>query len=89
MASSTPARSLPAGVGSYTDPRPFGLGRISSTPARSSSRRRLASSARDSPGAPAAISLKVRQPSSRLRRMIGVQRSARISEPRAIGQNWP
>jgi hypothetical protein len=59
------------------------------TPACSSSRRRLVSSARDSPGAPAAISLKVRQPSSTLRRMIGVQRSARISDPRAIGQNWP
>ena len=87
--SSTPARSRPAGVGSYTDPRPFGLARISSTPARSSSRSRRASRARDSPGAPAAISLKVRQPSSRFRRMIGVQRSARISEPRAFGQNWP
>ena len=49
------------------------LGRISSTQARSSSRSRRASRARDRPGAPAAISLNVRQPSSRLRRMIGVQ----------------
>jgi hypothetical protein len=41
------------------------------------------------PGAPPASSPKVRQPSSRLRTMIGVQRVAKISAPRAIGQYWP
>jgi hypothetical protein len=41
------------------------------------------------PGAPEASSLKVVQPYRRLRRMTGVHRSARISDARAMGQNWP
>jgi hypothetical protein len=41
------------------------------------------------PGAPCRISLNVRQPFSRFRMMIGVQRSASSSELLAIGQNWP
>jgi hypothetical protein len=86
-ASSTGSRSLPTGVGSYSDPCPSGLGRIWITPARSSSCSRRVSSARESPGAPAAISLKVWQPNRMVRTMIGVHRSARTSEPRAIGQN--
>jgi hypothetical protein len=57
-------------------------------PARSNSRSLLVSSARDSPGAPVAISLKVWQPSSTFRTMIGVQRSARTSEALAMGQYW-
>ncbi len=86
---STPQRSRPAGVGSYSDPRPPGLGRISMRPARWISCNRRVSNARDRPGAPGAISLKVRQPRRRLRKMMGVQRSATISDPRAIGQYWP
>jgi hypothetical protein len=38
------------------------------------------------PGASAAISVNVVAPLSRLRRMIGVHRSPRISEALAIGQ---
>jgi hypothetical protein len=42
------------------------------------------------PGAPFWISLKVEQPSRRLRTMIGVQRVAKISAARVMGQKyWP
>jgi hypothetical protein len=44
---------------------------------------------RESPGAPSRISPKVSQPRCRLRMINGVQRSAKISAPRAIGQYWP
>lgn len=81
--------SRPAPVGSYIDPRPSGLGRISMTPARCSSRNRFESSPRDRPGAPSAISLKVLQPMRMLRRMMMDQRSANTSAARAMGQNCP
>src|SRR5262245_285105 len=58
-------------------------------PARSRSRRRWLRSVREIPGAPARISLNVSQPSSRLRTITGVQRLAKISAPRTIGQYWP
>jgi hypothetical protein len=51
---------------------------------------RLESKPRDRPGAPSAISLKVRQPRmTMLRRMMMDQRSASSSDARAIGQYWP
>jgi hypothetical protein len=50
---------------------------------------RSTSTERGIPGAPARISVNVREPSRRLRTMIGVQRVAKISAPRAIGQYWP
>lgn len=82
--------SRPAWVGSYVEPGPAGLGRISTTPARSKSRNRFDSRPRDNPGAPSAISLKVLQPMrTMLRRMMKVQRSANSSDARAIGQYWP
>jgi hypothetical protein len=59
------------------------------TPARSSSRSRLESRPRGIPGAPERISPNVEHPRSRLRTMTGVQRSARISDALATGQNWP
>jgi hypothetical protein len=75
--------SRPASVGSYIEPGPSGLGRMSSTPARSRSRNRFESRPRDRPGAQSAISLKVRQPRmTMLRRMMIDQRSARSSEAR-------
>jgi hypothetical protein len=86
MAAMTPARSLPASVGRYKKPRPEGFGPVSTTPTRSSSRSLFVRSVRDSPGAPAAISVKLVLPRSRFRRMIGVHRSARISDALAIGQ---
>jgi hypothetical protein len=39
--------------------------------------------------APSKISLKLPQPTYRLRMISGVQRSAKISAPRAMGQYWP
>src|SRR4029450_2039799 len=69
---------------------PTGLGRISITPARSSSRRRFESSPRESPGAPTAISLNVRQPTMTMfRMMMKDQRSGRSCEALATGQYWP
>ena len=59
------------------------------TPARWSCRSRVVSSVLDSPGAPFAISVKVLEPFRTLRRMIGVQRSAKTSDALAIGQYWP
>src|SRR5262249_28550181 len=50
---------------------------------------RCESKVRESPGAPARISLKLSQPTCRLRMISGVQRSAKISAPRAMGQYWP
>ena len=50
---------------------------------------RSARSVWESPGAPSRISPKVSQPRCRLRMINGVQRSAKISEPRAIGQYCP
>jgi hypothetical protein len=40
------------------------------------------------PGAPRLISVNVSHPSKMLRTIIGVQRSAKISAPRAMG-HWP
>ena len=88
-ASQTARRSSHASVGSYTQPRGCGFGRRRTIPCCSSWRSRSESSARGIPGAPVASSPNVRQPSSRLRTMIGVQRVAKISAPRATGQYWP
>jgi hypothetical protein len=82
--------SRPASVGSYVDPGPSSLGRITITPAFCSSRNRFDSRPRDKPGTPSAISLKVLQPKiTMLRRMMIDQRSASSSDARAIGQYWP
>ena len=75
--------SSPARVSRYSPSR------CSITPVASSVRRRLLSSDDDIVGAPFWISLKRRLPSRSSRRMIGVQRSVRISAAWAIGQNWP
>src|SRR5262245_56606929 len=58
-------------------------------PSRSSCLSRCESSVRESPGAPSRISLKLPQPRYRLRMISGVQRSAKISAPRAMGQYCP
>ena len=58
-------------------------------PSRSSCLSRCESKVRESPGAPSRISLKLPQPGYRFRMVSGVQRSAKISAPRAIGQYWP
>ena len=79
-----------AGGGQAVDrPRPAGFAVREMKPVRSSSRRRETRRLRGIPGAPSAISLKVRAPSSRFRRISGVQRVARISAALAIGQYWP
>ena len=70
-------------------PRPSDLGADSTMASRSSCFSRCASRVRESPGAPARISLKLPQPRYRLRMISGVQRSAKISAPRAMGQYWP
>ena len=59
------------------------------TPARCSSRRRVTSIDRDICGTPEAIAVNVSAPNIRLRMSSGVQRSARTSEARAMGQYWP
>src|SRR5262245_60956208 len=59
------------------------------TPRRLSCLSRCVSRVRDRPGAPSRISPKVSQPRYRLRMISGVHRSAKISEPRAMGQYWP
>src|SRR5262245_39613013 len=58
-------------------------------PSRSRCLSRSESSVRESPGAPSRISLKFPQPRYRLRMISGVQRSAKISAPRAMGQYCP
>ena len=68
---------------------PSGLGAEPTTPSPSSCLSRCESSVRDSPGAPSRISLKFPQPRCKLRMIRGVQRSAKISAPRAMGQYWP
>ena len=70
-------------------PVPGGLGADSTILRRSSCLSRSESNVRDSPGAPSRISPKLPQPRYRLRMITGVQRSAKISAPRAIGQYWP
>src|SRR5262245_12948809 len=82
-------RSWPADVRSEWCPRPSVLNGDSTTPTRSSCLRRCESRVRESPGAPSRISLKFAQPRCRLRMIRGVQRSAKISAPRAMGQYWP
>ena len=67
-------------------PRLSALGADSTMPTRSSCLSRCESKVRESPGAPSRISLKFPQPRYRLRMISGVQRSAKISAPRAIGQ---
>lgn len=85
----TSHRPRPASVSWYSDPRPLALGVLTTTPASSSERRRWVSNERDIPGTPREISVNVRQPSSRFRITRKVQRSARISAAREIGQYWP
>jgi hypothetical protein len=65
-----------------------GFGRDSMTPARSSSSSRLLSIERDIAGTPPAMSENVSAPNIRLRTISGFQRSASISDARAIGQYW-
>ena len=65
------------------------FGADSTIPRRSSCLSRCASKVWESPGAPSRISPKVSQPRCRLRMINGVQRSAKISAPRAMGQYWP
>ena len=89
MASQTALSSWPFSVNRYHRPRPVGAGSVSTMPCRSSVSRRSASNAVEMPGAPWRISVNVRQPLSRLRTMIGVQRSAISSDVRATGQYWP
>src|SRR5262249_12841682 len=82
-------RSCPADVSVWWCPRPSGLRADTTMPTRASCSSRCDSRVGESPGAPARISLKLAQPRYRLRMMSGVQRSAKISAPRAIGQYWP
>jgi hypothetical protein len=63
--------------------------RRSITPSFSSARRRWLSRLRGMPGAPSRMDPNESQPTSRLRTTSGVQRSAKISAPLAIGQYWP
>jgi len=68
-------------------PAPVGLGcRLDDTEPFERCLSRCESRVRESPGAPSRISLKFPQPRYMLRMINGVQRSAKISALRAMGQ---
>jgi len=87
--STTSRNSSPAAVSRYSRPRAACSGTLSITPASSSSRSRWVSKVREISGIPLRISENRREPEKSSRRINGVQRSAKISEATATGQNWP
>ncbi len=78
------------GVKWYSVPLPFRRALRSTSPARSSWRRRLVRSEEDMSGTPRCMSLKRRLPTSASSRITsGVHRSVSTSAACATGQNWP
>lgn len=86
--SMTEARSRPASVNTYVDPRPVCFVLRSMIPWFSSCPSRVTSMDREMVGTPPAISVNVVAPHSMFLTMSGDHRSAMISDARATGQYW-